>query len=311
MNKIRRSLILVALAIVFLTLIVAGYLAYSKLINATKILKSDLKNKSWELETAENKLSKANQKSISFAAEKESLNKKIAAQKEQVAEILKAKEELEKQQEALSTDKQEAEKALEEAEHLYQEQVNLRKLDVEAIEESFRKKAEKDWKEILAKEKRLEKQIKSSEAKMKESSQENQKLLARLEENDQMILRLRLEKRDEGDQANSLDQEDEQFRREVLKFHYNKAFIYEQSGQYEKALVEYKKALEAGPDDADIHYNLAILYDERLLDKKKAIEHYQTYLKLSPDGEDTNKVNYWIIEAKKELEWQERKLRGK
>jgi len=70
------------------------------------------------------------------------------------------------------------------------------------------------------------------------------------------------------------------------------------------ALIEYEKALEAVPDDADVHYNLAILYDEYLLDKKKAIKHYQAYLEFCPDARDAVKVSYWINEAKKELKWE-------
>ena len=311
MKKNKRLLVSAVLAIAFLSLIAVGYLAYNKLVNKTKTLESDLKNKSWELETAEEELSKANKENTSFSAEKENLNKKIAAQKEQIAEIIKVKEELEKQQEVLSTSKQELEKALEEAKHLYQEQANLRKLDAEALEESFKKKTRQKWMEFFAGKEKLEKQVKSFEAKMKEALQKNQELQARLEESDQVILKFKLARSEKGDPVKPLSQEDERFRKEVLKFHYNKAFAYDQSGQYEKALAEYNKALAVAPDDADIHYNLAILYDEYLFDERKAIEHYQAYLKLCPDGEDANKVDYWIVEARKELEWQENKLRGK
>jgi len=309
MKKIKRLLVLIALAIAFLALIAAGYLAYNQLINKTEALKTDLKNKNWELEAIENKLSKANQKNISFSAEKEGLNKKIAVQKEQITGIVKAKEELEKQQEALSTSKQELEKALKEAERLYQEQISLRKLDAEAIEESFKKKTRQKWIEFFAGKKKLEKQVKNFEAKMKEVLQENQVLQTRLKESDQVILEFKLRRRAEGDPLKPLSQEGERFRKEVLKFHYNKAFAYDQSGEYEKAVVEYRNALAVAPDDADIYYNLAILYDEYLFDKRKAIEHYQAYLKLRPDGEDASKVNYWIVEAKKDLEWDERKLK--
>lgn len=309
MKKNKRLLVSAVLAIAFLSLIAVGYLAYNKLVNKTKTLESDLKNKSWELETAEEELSKANKENTSFSAEKENLNKKIAAQKEQIAEIIKVKEELEKQQEVLSTSKQELEKALEEAKHLYQEQANLRKLDAEALEESFKKKTRQKWMEFFAGKEKLEKQVKSFEAKMKEALQKNQELQARLEESDQVILKFKLARSEKGDPVKPLSQEDERFRKEVLKFHYNKAFAYDQSGQYEKALAEYNKALAVAPDDADIHYNLAILYDEHLFDKRKAIEHYQTYLKLRPGVEDAGKVDYWIIEARKNLEWEERKLK--
>lgn len=305
MSTIKRLLVLVTLATVFLALIVVGYLAYNKLISKTEILKSDLENKSWALEAAKGELSKANQKNISFVAEKEGVNKKIAAQKERITEIFQAKEKLQKQQEALSLDKQELEKALEKAEHLYREQVNLRKLEVKAKEKSFKRRVREKWLDFFAEKKALEKQIKKVKAELEESAQTNRELLTKLGESSQMIVKLKLEKGEENNQLDLMSQEDEQFREEALKFHYNRAFVYDQNAQYEKALVEYKKALEAVSDDADVHYNLAILYDEYLLDKRKAIEHYHAYLKFCSDVQDAVKVNYWIREAEKELEWKD------
>jgi hypothetical protein len=46
---------------------------------------------------------------------------------------------------------------------------------------------------------------------------------------------------------------------------------------------------------------LAIVYDDHLNNKKKAIEHYQKYLELCPTSIDAKKVEYWIVRAKNEM----------
>ena len=103
--------------------------------------------------------------------------------------------------------------------------------------------------------------------------------------------------------AKQLQQSKDQYKKEALKFHYNLGLAYDQSGQFKEALEEYKKALEIDGQDADLQYNLAIIYDEHFNDMKKAVEHYSAYLKLSPDAEDKDKVTHWMEEAKRELKF--------
>ena len=55
------------------------------------------------------------------------------------------------------------------------------------------------------------------------------------------------------------------------------------------------------PDDAHLHYNLAVLYDEQIRDKQKAIHHYRSYVNLAPEAEDIPKVMYWIKEAERDV----------
>ena len=56
----------------------------------------------------------------------------------------------------------------------------------------------------------------------------------------------------------------------------------------------YEKALRNNPYNADAHYNLGLLYEKTKSDPDKAIEHYQEYLKLSPDANDRDEVLGWI-----------------
>ncbi len=89
----------------------------------------------------------------------------------------------------------------------------------------------------------------------------------------------------------------EKLKKEKLKFHYNLAFMYDKAADYENASKEYLEVLKISPDDADTHYNLAILYDDHLENKKGAIKHYKSYLKLRPSSEDAERVEYWLARA--------------
>lgn len=68
---------------------------------------------------------------------------------------------------------------------------------------------------------------------------------------------------------------------------------------YEEAAKEFEKALYEKGDDPDIHYNIAILYDDHLHVHKKAVEHYKKYLELAPESQDTAAVRGWLQEAEK------------
>ena len=51
-------------------------------------------------------------------------------------------------------------------------------------------------------------------------------------------------------------------------------------GEYRNAEVCYKRYLAKNPDAAQIHLNLAQLYDEHLEDYLLAVYHYKEYLRL-------------------------------
>ena len=83
-------------------------------------------------------------------------------------------------------------------------------------------------------------------------------------------------------------------RREKLNMHYNMAAAYRAGGMLEKAESHYMKALAIDPEDPGVHYNLAILYDDELKNKRKAREHYEKFLELAPDDKDAAKVVEWM-----------------
>ena len=86
----------------------------------------------------------------------------------------------------------------------------------------------------------------------------------------------------------------ESTRQDRLTLAYNLACIYKAGKQYTKAEVEFMKALELGPDDPGVHYNLGILYDDNLGNAKKALYHYQRFLDLAPHDKDAPNVIEWM-----------------
>jgi hypothetical protein len=83
-------------------------------------------------------------------------------------------------------------------------------------------------------------------------------------------------------------------RRERAAMHYNLGCAYKAAGDSRKAEAELLKAAELDPHDAVTHYNLGILYDDDLKDKKKAKEHYEKYLLLAPNSKDAPSVLEWM-----------------
>ena len=83
--------------------------------------------------------------------------------------------------------------------------------------------------------------------------------------------------------------------REKLDMHYNMAVIYAKEGRVHEAEDEYLKALRLDPTDADIHYNLGILYDQDLKKTRKAVMHYRRYITLRPSSTDVDQVKSWIL----------------
>ena len=55
-------------------------------------------------------------------------------------------------------------------------------------------------------------------------------------------------------------------------------------GDFARAINLYEAALDDSPRCAEVHYKLALLYDDKLNDPVGALHHFRRYLALSPDG---------------------------
>src|SRR5205085_11183132 len=49
-------------------------------------------------------------------------------------------------------------------------------------------------------------------------------------------------------------------------------------GNYARAITLYESALDGSPKSGEIHYRLALIYDDKLHDPLNALHHFQRYL---------------------------------
>jgi LysM repeat protein len=61
-------------------------------------------------------------------------------------------------------------------------------------------------------------------------------------------------------------------------------------GDFDRAINLYEAALDDSPRCAEIHYKLALLYDDKMNDPLNALHHFKRYLTLSPNGSHASDV---------------------
>lgn len=55
-------------------------------------------------------------------------------------------------------------------------------------------------------------------------------------------------------------------------------------GEFKGAIRSYEAALDGTAKTAELHYRIALIYDDKLKDSLDAIHHYDRYLELAPSG---------------------------
>lgn len=66
------------------------------------------------------------------------------------------------------------------------------------------------------------------------------------------------------------------------------------SGDFARAISLYESALEDRPTDAEVHYKLALLYDDKMSDPLNALHHFKRYLAIAPNGPRANDVKSFV-----------------
>jgi len=72
------------------------------------------------------------------------------------------------------------------------------------------------------------------------------------------------------------------------------------AGEIDKAKQHYQSALNKDSTLAEAHYNLGLLYDTYYQNLAEAISHYQAYLELLPENDDTTRQ--WVQQLQRSLE---------
>ncbi len=178
--------------------------------------------------------------------------------------------------------------------------VRLAEMDKALTEAQVR---EEEYKELIE---RLVPQVEALEQQITALAQERQELTNRLLQRDEDLqsLKVELERREHRlAKAERVADVLEKARTEVLRagdreklnMHYNMASVYARDGKFAEAENEYLQALRIDPTDADVHYNLGILYDDEMKQPEKAMVHYRRYLQLNPHGPDADHVRNWLM----------------
>jgi len=72
-------------------------------------------------------------------------------------------------------------------------------------------------------------------------------------------------------------------------------------GNYLRAITLYESTLDDSPKAADVHYRLALLYDDKMHDPLNALHHFKRYLTLAPAGSHASEVKNFMKKAELEL----------
>ena len=72
-------------------------------------------------------------------------------------------------------------------------------------------------------------------------------------------------------------------------------------GNYLRAIALYESALDDSPRTADVHYRLALLYDDKMHEPLHALHHFKRYLTLAPSGPHANEVKNFMKKDELEL----------
>src|SRR2546430_5085874 len=66
------------------------------------------------------------------------------------------------------------------------------------------------------------------------------------------------------------------------------------AGDFARAISLYESALEDRPNDAEVHYKLALLYDDKMNDPLNALHHFKRYLAISPSGVHASDIKNFV-----------------
>src|SRR6478735_1540962 len=72
-------------------------------------------------------------------------------------------------------------------------------------------------------------------------------------------------------------------------------------GNFLRAITLYESALDDSPKSAEVHYRLALLYDDKMHDPLNALHHFKRYLTLAPAGPHANEVKNFMKKDELEL----------
>jgi tetratricopeptide (TPR) repeat protein len=168
---------------------------------------------------------------------------------------------------------------------------------VENLNAKYTKEIEDIREQMSLKEQSFEDRLKKMEADLADGKKYNKAPAADAQPAVDSILPVEVERQAQEilQKGGDLDPEDEKFKEELARAHYNMGNVYFERGEYQRAVVEYYQAVDLMPYDPDAHYNLAFVSGEYLGDQETALKHYQWYLYLKPNASDKKLVEEKMV----------------
>lgn len=83
-------------------------------------------------------------------------------------------------------------------------------------------------------------------------------------------------------------------RNEKARLYQELGTAYTEAKLFDLGIDAYAKSLSFNPENAEVHYNIGILYKHSRGDSEKAAEHLKKYLQLSPKAKNRREVEYLI-----------------
>jgi nucleoid-associated protein YgaU len=75
----------------------------------------------------------------------------------------------------------------------------------------------------------------------------------------------------------------------------------EKAGDYKAAVQSYEAAIDGTPKSADVHYRLAMIYDDKLGNPLSAVHHFRRYLEIAPRGTHAKDARNFISQDELKL----------
>lgn len=169
---------------------------------------------------------------------------------------------------------------------------------VESLNQKYTKEIESVRAQLLAQQDSFEARLKKMEADMVSVRKVPQEQDVAIKTDTPSFMDIEKKANEVFMKGGDLDPEDEKFKEELARAHYNMGNVYFERGEYQRAVVEYYQAVDLLPYDPDAHYNLAFVSGEFLGDQSTALKHYQWYLYLKPDARDRKLVEEKMVVAR-------------
>lgn len=206
-----------------------------------------------------------------------------------IEQLMREKEEQQRRMEQMQSERSDLVKEMRRVENLNRKYAR----ELDEVREQMKKK-ENAFEERLSKlEGVLERRAKETDRRIKMETKDKKPTIQPIDLEDETFDILL--------KSGDMDPEDQKFREELARAHYNMGNIFFQKGEYHRAVVEYYQSVDLMPYDSEAHYNLAFVSGEFLGDQATALKHYQWYIYLNPNADDADMVREKIIEAKLHL----------